>query len=158
MPFLPQILDPFVLLFPFFWVQGGLFPPAPVASSRLFLAPQAGLLTVLVPLIGRLRSPGGRRRGVTFFLSRAPRGWGCRTPGAEPTHLEGQKIARCKKYNPSYTEAKDLRRKSAEFVLLGCARLMTEKSPSEVESPPPGENGECQESPSGALCSTMLLP
>ena len=52
----------------FFWVQGGLFPPAPVASSRLFLAPQAGLLTVLVPLVGRLRSPGGRRRGVTFFL------------------------------------------------------------------------------------------
>ena len=48
--------------------QGGLFPPAPVASSRLFLAPQAGLLAVLVPLVGRLRCPGGRRRGVTFFL------------------------------------------------------------------------------------------
>ena len=62
-----------------FWVQGGLFPPAPVASSRLFLAPQAGLLTVLVPFVGRLRSPGGRRRGVTFVLyERIASGWGMR--------------------------------------------------------------------------------
>ena len=63
----------------FFWVQGGLFPPAPVASSRLFLAPQASLLTVLVPLVGRLHCPGGRRRGVTFVLyERIASGWGMR--------------------------------------------------------------------------------
>ena len=61
------------------WVQGGLLPPAQVASSRLFLAPQAVLSTVSVPLVGQLRYPGGRRRGVTFVLyERIASGWGMR--------------------------------------------------------------------------------
>ena len=58
----------------FLGVQGGLFPPAPVASSRLFLAPQAGLLTrVLVPFVGRLRSPGGATTWCNPFLMLAHR-------------------------------------------------------------------------------------
>ena len=50
--------------------------------------------------------------------------------GAEPTHPEGQKdIARKSVKSRPYCDKSRSERKSAEFVLLGCARLMTRRRP-----------------------------
>ena len=56
------------------------------ASPTLFMPLSSMLLKVSYFIM---------ERGWHFYpglrASRAPRGWGCRTPGAEPTHPEGSK-------------------------------------------------------------------